>query len=313
MMKTPMKTSVLIHENIENMAENTARTVQIGGRVRPQIANWLRSSENVSDFLNEILENTYSGNTPKRENIENSVFIHLTPEQLSELNTLLEENPELLNYENIIMAALSKYVFNVFTYGLDENENDERLLTPEREAEVQSQFQALLDENINPLKDEIIQLKHENKRLLDENNVFMNHENTSSEHENIENTPVFIQLRNENIVLQDENKRLLDENSVFRNRENTKTTHENIENNPVFVQLQHENKLLKHENSRLRDENNENMMLEHFKVFKAANESGLNNLIAKAVRFSEKRAFVRVGAGAWKKHYTKGFEEISQP
>jgi hypothetical protein len=72
----------LIHENIENMAENIARTVQIGARVRPEIADWLRSSQNTSDFLNEILEKTFAGNTPKHEN---TVFIHLTPEQLREL------------------------------------------------------------------------------------------------------------------------------------------------------------------------------------------------------------------------------------
>jgi hypothetical protein len=54
-------------------------------------------------------------------------------------------------------------------------------------------------------------------------------------------------------------------------------------------------------------------MLDKFKTFKLANDAGLNNLISEAVRFSEKKAFVRIGAGVWKKHYTKGFEEISQP
>ena len=326
------------------MAENIARTVQIGARVRLEIADWLRSSQNTSDFLNEILEKTFAGNTPKHEN---TVFIHLTPEQLRELDALLEENPELKTHENIIQSALAHYVFNGLTFGL--NENDERLLTPEREVEIRAQFQTLLDENINPLKDEIIQLKHENKRLLDENNVFRNHENISTEPENIENNPVFIQLQSENIALQDENKRLLDENNVFknhenisiepeniennpvfrklqsenkrlldennvfRNHENTSTESENIENNPVFIQLQNENKALQVENIRLRDENNENTMLDKFKTFKLANDAGLNNLISEAVRFSEQKAFVRIGAGVWKKHYTKGFEEISQP
>ncbi len=333
------------------MAENIARTVQIGARVRPEIAEWLKSSQNVSDFLNEILENTFAGNTPKREN---GVFIQLTPQQFQELDTLLQENPELVSYENILLAALSNYVFNGLTFGL--NENDERLLTPEREAEIRAQFQTLLDENINPLKDEISLLKHENKRLqdennvfknyeninpeteniennpvfmqlqnentalqhenkrlLDENNVFKNHENISHQPENIENNPVFMQLQNENIALQDENKRLLDENNVFKNHENITTESENIENNPVFIRLQNENKALQVENIRLRDENNENTMLDKFKAFKLANDAGLNNLIAEAVRFSEKKAFVRIGAGVWKKHYTKGFEEISQP
>ena len=283
------------------MAENIARTVQIGARVRPEIADWLRSSQNTSDFLNEILEKTFAGNTPKHEN---TVFIHLTPEQLRELDALLEENPELKTHENIIQSALAHYVFNGLTFGL--NENDERLLTPEREVEIRAQFQTLLDENINPLKDEIIQLKHENKRLLDENNVFRNHEN-------IENNPVFIKLKSENIALQDENKRLLDENNVFKNHENITTEPENIENSPVFIRLQNENKALQLENIRLRDENNENTMLDKFKTFKLANDAGLNNLISEAVRFSEKKAFVRIGAGVWKKHYTKGFEEISQP
>ncbi|MDI9875003.1 hypothetical protein [Flectobacillus rivi] len=333
------------------MAENIARTVQIGARVRPEIADWLRSSQNVSDFLNEILENTFAGNTPKHEN---AVFIHLTPEQLRELDTLLEENPELKTHENILQSALAHYVFNGLTFGL--NENDERLLTPEREVEIRAQFQTLLDENINPLKDEIIQLKLENKRLLDENNVFKNHENISTEPENIENNPVFIelqsenialqdenkrllnennvfknhenistesenietnpvfiQLQSENIALQDENKRLLNENNVFKNHENISTESENIENNPVFIQLQNENKALQLENTRLRDENNENTMLDKFKTFKLANDAGLNNLISEAVRFSEKKAFVRVGAGVWKNHYIKGFEEITQP
>ncbi|PAC33383.1 hypothetical protein BWI92_02410 [Flectobacillus sp. BAB-3569] len=366
----------MIHENIENMAENIARTVQIGARVRPEIADWLRSSQNTSDFLNEILEKTFAGNTPKHEN---TVFIHLTPEQLRELDTLLEENTELKTHENIIQSALAHYVFNGLTFGL--YENDERLLTPEREVEIRAQFQTLLDENINPLKDEIIQLKHENKRLLDENNVFRNHENIennpvfiklksenialqdenkrlmdennvfknheniSTEFENIENNSVFIQLQSENIALQnenkrlieennvfknyenictesenienialqDENKRLLDENNVFKNHENITTEPENIENSPVFIRLQNENKALQLENIRLRDENNENTMLDKFKTFKLANDAGLNNLIAEAVRFSEQKAFVRIGAGVWKKHYTKGFEEISQP
>ena len=358
------------------MAENIARTVQIGARVRPEIADWLRSSQNVSDFLNEILENTFAGNTPKHEN---TVFIHLTPEQLRELDTLLEENPELKTHENILQSALAHYVFNGLTFGL--NENDERLLTPEREVEIRAQFQTLLDENINPLKDEIIQLKLENKRLLDENNavfiqlqsenialqdenkhllnennvfrnhenistepeniennpvfiqlqsenialhdenkrllnennVFRNHENISTESENIENNPVFIQLQSENIALQDENKRLLNENNVFKNHENVSSESENIENNPVFIQLQNENKALQLENIRLRDENNENTMLDKFKTFKLANDAGLNNLISEAVRFSEQKAFVRIGAGVWKKYYTKGFEEITQP
>ncbi|MDI9857914.1 hypothetical protein [Flectobacillus roseus] len=333
------------------MAENIARTVQIGARVRPEIADWLRSSQNTSDFLNEILEKTFAGNIPKHEN---TVFIHLTPEQLRELDTLLEENPELKTYENILQSALAHYVFNGLTFGL--NENDDRILTPEREVEIRAQFQTLLDENINPLKDEIIQLKLENKRLQDENNVFRNHENISAEPENIENNPVFIQLKSENIALQnenkrlmdennvfknhenittefeniennsvfiqlqsenialqDENKRLLDENNVFKNPENITTEPENIENNPVFIRLQNENKALQLENIRLRDENNENTMLDKFKAFKLANDAGLNNLIAEAVRFSEQKAFVRIGAGVWKKHYTKGFEEISQP
>ncbi|NBB31823.1 hypothetical protein [Cellulophaga sp. BC115SP] len=281
---------------------NSSRTVQVGCRVRPEVSEWLKTSGNVSDFLNEIIEDRYENKVIVVN--ENMIVLKLNDGEIIDVKTLLNENPAYENIENIAKMAISKYVSNVFIYGLDEN--DERLLTPEREAEVKAQFQTLLDENMNLIKDENIQLVNENKKLQDEINVFMNRENVENISENIENNPVFINLQNEN-------KRLQDENNVFKNHENISIEPENIENNPVFIQLQNENKALQLENTRLRDENNENTMLDKFKTFKLANDAGLNNLIAEVVRFSEKKAFVRVGAGVWKNHYIKGFEEITQP
>ncbi|MDI9882739.1 hypothetical protein [Flectobacillus longus] len=33
---------------------NSSRTVQVGCRVRPEVSEWLKTSGNVSDFVNEI-------------------------------------------------------------------------------------------------------------------------------------------------------------------------------------------------------------------------------------------------------------------
>ncbi|MDI9874990.1 hypothetical protein [Flectobacillus rivi] len=215
---------------------NSSRTVQVGCRVRPEVSEWLKTSGNVSDFVNEILEDRYENKVIVVN--ENMIVLKLNDGEIIDLKTLLNENPEYENIENIAKMALSKHVFNVLTYGLDEN--DERLLTPEREAEVKAQFQTLLDENMKSIKDENIQLVNENRKLQDEINVFMNRENVESISENIENNPVFIKLQNEN-------KKLQDEINVFMNRENVENISENIENNPVFINLQNENKRLQNE------------------------------------------------------------------
>ncbi|MDI9857978.1 hypothetical protein [Flectobacillus roseus] len=245
---------------------NSSRTVQVGCRVRPEVSEWLKTSGNISDFVNEIIEDRYENKVIKVN--ENMIVLKLNDGEIIDVKTLLNENPEYENIENIAKMALSKHVFNVLTYGLDEN--DERLLTPEREAQARAQHQELLDGQLKSLQDENIQLFNENRKLQNEINVFMNRENVENISENIENNPVFINLQNEN-------KRLQDEINVFINRENVENISENIENNPVFMKLKDENvKLIKanerlaikniednpifinisHENQRLKDEIN---------------------------------------------------------
>jgi hypothetical protein len=223
---------------------NSSRTVQVGCRVRPEVSEWLKTSGNVSDFVNEIIEDRYENKVIKVN--ENMIVLKLNDGEIMDVKTLLNDNPEYENVENIAKMALSKHVFNALTYGLDEN--DERLLTPEREAQAMAQLQELLDGQLKSLQDENIQLVNENRTLKHEINVFMNRENVENISENIENNPVFIKLQNEN-------KKLQDYINVFINRENVENTTENIENNPVFMELKAEKNNLFHENRRLQLEN----------------------------------------------------------
>ncbi|MDI9863474.1 hypothetical protein QM480_04015 [Flectobacillus sp. DC10W] len=242
---------------------NSSRTVQVGCRVRPEVSEWLKTSGNVSDFVNEIIEDRYENKVIKVN--ENMIVLMLNDGEIMDVKTLLNDNPEYENVENIAKMALSKHVFNALTYGLDEN--DERLLTPEREAQAMAQLQELLEGQLKSLQDENIQLVNENRTLQHEINVFMNRENVENISENIENNPVFIKLQNEN-------KKLQDEINVFMNRENVENISENIENNPVFINLQNENKRLQDEiNVFMNRENVENTFENNPVFIKRQNEN----------------------------------------
>ncbi|PAC29260.1 hypothetical protein BWI92_16660 [Flectobacillus sp. BAB-3569] len=311
---------------------NSSRTVQVGCRVRPEVSEWLKTSGNVSDFVNEIIEDRYENKVIKVN--ENMIVLKLNDGEIMDVKTLLNDNPEYENVENIAKMALSKHVFNGLTYGLDEN--DERLLTPEREAQAMAQLQELLDGQLKSLQDENIQLVNENKRLQDEINVFMNRENVDFISENIENNPVFIKLQNENkklqdeinvfinrenventpeniekkpvfINLQNENKRLQNDINVFINRENVENIHENIENNPVFIKIWDENRALKSENARLKTEDLDTVLAEITR-FKLANQAGLDNMVNKAHDFMKKYSVKTVSTEKLKNYYIEAFE-----